>query len=113
MGSNTSITPVDLIRSTCNNSPDPFSTSVAYPSLNGATVRNLHSGRWTSAGRPLGLDLSDNIHALNHFPEDDVLVVEPRRGGRRNKELGHMRAAISVSLRTKEGKRRFDLLVTR
>ena len=44
-------------------------------SLDNATVRNLHSGRWTTAGCPLGLDFSDNIHALDHLPEDDVLRV--------------------------------------
>eukprot|EP00307_Rebecca_sp_RCC1486_P013867 CAMPEP_0119434854 /NCGR_PEP_ID=MMETSP1335-20130426/50874_1 /TAXON_ID=259385 /ORGANISM="Chrysoculter rhomboideus, Strain RCC1486" /LENGTH=339 /DNA_ID=CAMNT_0007460711 /DNA_START=238 /DNA_END=1258 /DNA_ORIENTATION=- len=58
-----------------------------------------------------GLDLLDDIHALDNLAEHDVLAVEPRRGYRTDEELRAVRVRPSVRHRERSGLQVLELEV--
>ena len=51
-------------------------------------VFNSHLLRRSARGSALRLDGLDDVHSFQHFPEDDVLAVEPGGHDRGDEELG-------------------------
>jgi hypothetical protein len=47
----------------------------------------------------IGLDLLDDLHALDDLPEDDVFAVQPMGLGRAHEELRAVRVGSGVSHR--------------